>query len=323
MVSCADTSAALPALVAHADWSKDAGKRWMARAVLQRNGRYLAQAPEVVGELASLLGRLLAEAGSGASVFLGFDFPIGLPKAYAERAGIRDFLEVLPRLGRGGWERFYCVCERPEQISLSRPFYPYRPGGTNRQYLVDALAVGSIDDLRRCCELAHPGRRAAAPLFWTLGAQQVGKASIVGWRDVLGRALRDDTLDLAIWPFSGHLFELFYPGRVVVAETYPAEFYPHVGVMPFVRKQVQADRAAQAPRLLRWADDAGVDLQAGLRAAIEIGFGAHRAGEDLFDAAVGLFGMLNVLLRRRSPGEPDDESVRTIEGWILGQTAPA
>lgn len=225
-----------------------------------------------------------------------------------------------PRSGRGQWDRFYCVCERPEQINLSRPFYPYRPGGTCQPHLVRALKVSSIDDLMRYCELAHGGRPAAAPLFWTLGAQQVGKAAIVGWRDVLGPALRDDTLDLAIWPFSGALFELFYPGRVVVAETYPAEFYIHLDVSFSRSKREQAARAAQAPRLLRWADDAGVDLEADLRAGIEGGFGAHRAGEDPFDATVGLLGMLNVLLRHRSQGEPDHESIRAIEGWILGQT---
>jgi hypothetical protein len=40
--------------------------------------------------------------------------------------------------------------------------------------------------------------------------------------------------------------------------------------------------------------------------------------DDAFDATVGLFGMLEVLMKRGS-GEPDDEKVRTVEGWILGQ----
>ena len=42
-------------------------------------------------------------------------------------------------------------------------------------------------------------------------------------------------------------------------------------------------------------------------------------GEDRFDAVVGLFGMLNVVLGRRDPGDPTDETIRSIEGWILGQ----
>ena len=320
MVSSVYTPAVLPALVAHADWSKDPKKRWMARGVLQPNGRYFAHAPKRVGALANLLKRLLAEAGPSASVLVGFDFPIGLPVAYAERAGIERFLNVLLQLGAGKWEQFYSVCERPEQISLWRPFYPYRPGHTHRRYLVDELKV-SKDDLWRRCDLRHGGRPAAAPLFWTLGPQQVGKAAIVGWRDVLAPALQDDSLDLAIWPFSGALFELFRPGRIVVAETYPAEVYRHLGLSFSQSKRVQAARAAQASVLLRWADRVGVDLHADLRAAIEEGFGPHRHGDDLFDATVGLFGMLNVLLLHRSPGEPDHESVRAIEGWILGQSA--
>jgi hypothetical protein len=53
---------------------------------------------------------------------------------------------------------------------------------------------------------------------------------------------------------------------------------------------------------------------------IEDGFGPG-GGDDRFDAAVGLFGMLNVVLGRRPSGEPDDPVVRRIEGWILGQSA--
>lgn len=38
----------LPDLVAHADWSKDPNKRWMAIAVRQQDGIYEAQALEEV-----------------------------------------------------------------------------------------------------------------------------------------------------------------------------------------------------------------------------------------------------------------------------------
>jgi hypothetical protein len=43
-------------------------------------------------------------------------------------------------------------------------------------------------------------------------------------------------------------------------------------------------------------------------------------GDDSFDAVVGLFGMLEVALGRREPGEPQDEHIRDVEGWILGQS---
>jgi hypothetical protein len=42
------------------------------------------------------------------------------------------------------------------------------------------------------------------------------------------------------------------------------------------------------------------------------------AGDDAFDATVGLFGMLEVLLRRRTAGDPNEGNIRKLEGWILG-----
>ena len=44
------------------------------------------------------------------------------------------------------------------------------------------------------------------------------------------------------------------------------------------------------------------------------------AGEDRFDCVCGLFGVLNVLLGRRSEGYPDDPALLRWEGWVLGQT---
>lgn len=42
-------------------------------------------------------------------------------------------------------------------------------------------------------------------------------------------------------------------------------------------------------------------------------------GNDAFDAVIGLFGMLEVVLGYRATGEPIDKAVSDIEGWILGQ----
>ena len=50
------------------------------------------------------------------------------------------------------------------------------------------------------------------------------------------------------------------------------------------------------------------------------GFGGGADGEDRFDAVVGLWGMLDVALGNRAPGEPDDKTT-WVEGWILGQPA--
>ena len=181
----------LPTLVTHADWGSHPEKRWMAKAVLRADGHYTAHAPELVGEPGTLVERLVAQAGPRGCVLLGFDFPIGLPARYAECVCIRDFLALLPQLGHGDWSEFYTVAERPDQIGLRRPFYPQfsrRKGEARLSHLLDGLGL-EVSDLRRRCEQARSGRRAASPLFWTVGGQQVGKAAISGWKDVLGPAL--------------------------------------------------------------------------------------------------------------------------------------
>jgi len=297
----------------------------MARAHLVADGHYQAYPPEPVGEPGGLLPNLRAQAGEGNAVLVGFDFPIGLPLAYARRAGIENFLSTLPELGKSHWSQFYEPASSPSEINIVRPFYPARPGGCRQAHLIEHLGVETMNDLRRCCELAHKDRRAACPLFWTLGAQQVGKAAISGWRDVLvGQAGLFP--GVAIWPFSGRLADLLAKGGVVLAETYPGEFYNHLGVRFSRRrlgersgKRAQLDRIANAATLLAWADQASVEIPPDLKAAMREGFGPSPNGEDPFDALVGLLGMLNVVLGLRPPGEPEDEKIRKIEGWILGQ----
>jgi hypothetical protein len=315
----------LPTLVAHADWGSQAAKRWVARARREGAG-FRASAPVHVDAPGRLLARLAEEAGPDGAALVGFDFPIGVPLAWARAARVRDFRALLPTLGGP----FFEVAERPEELSLLRPFYPRRPGAASQAQLLEGLGVASLDALRRVCERARPGRPAAAPLFWTLGAQQVGKAAIAGWSELLIPALRSEALDVALWPFDGALAELLAPGRVVVAETYPAEFYTHLGVA-FQRppdggpsgKRVQGDRAAQAEALLAAARALGVSLEPALEQQLRDGFGGRADGEDRFDAAVGLLGMLNVVAGRRAAGEPADPELRRIEGWILGQEPAA
>jgi len=70
--------------------------------------------------------------------------------------------------------------------------------------------------------------------------------------------------------------------------------------------------------LLNWAQSSNVTLDPALRRAIDGGF----PNDDAFDATVGLFGMPEVLMGRRESGESDDETVRKLEGWILGQRIP-
>ena len=320
--------AALPHLVAHADWSVDARKRWMVVARLGTDGRYVADAPRLVGEPGALISTLLAEAGSKGRVFFGFDFPVGLPRAYAAKAGVTSMVDALAGFGRGIWRDFYSVAAKPEEIGLNRPFYPDRtPPGRHFSYgqLLAGLGLSSRDELMRHCDRGPP---AAAPIFWTVGGNQVGKAALAGWRDLVAPALRDRRAEVGLWPFDGTLEELLSAKRVVLAETYPGEIYNHFGLRFGRRagtgnsgKRVQTDRASNAAVLLGWAKKAGVRVSAELRRQIADGFGKAPAGEDPFDATVGVFGMLNIVLGRRETGEPDAPAIRTVEGWILGRSA--
>jgi mannose-6-phosphate isomerase-like protein (cupin superfamily) len=230
---------------------------------------------------------------------------------------VTSFRELLPALGRGEWARFFDIAERPDEISPHRPFYPRRAGGTSREHLYAGLGLDGTA-LLRSCERATTTRRAAAPLFWTLGGQQVGAGAIVGWRDVLQPALANGTLDIALWPFDGGLHELFAPGRLVIAETYPTEIYGHLGISFAGRgKRQDAARAATGGALTAWAGRLGLELEPELEQGLRRGF----RSDDAFDAVVGLFGMLNVVAKYRAPGEPGDERIRKIEGWMLGQGA--
>jgi hypothetical protein len=113
-------------------------------------------------------------------VVAGFDFPIGVPRTYAERAGIANFPEFLCECGRGEWRDFFEVADSPEEITLQCTFYPrtYLPKGAKlRSHLTAGLGL-AYDDLLRRCDRAGKGRRAAYAIFWTCGGNQVGRGAI-------------------------------------------------------------------------------------------------------------------------------------------------
>jgi hypothetical protein len=315
----------LPGAVAHADWSARPGRRWVARARLGADGRYLASHPELAGPtdpgagLLEVLG--LGAAAASGGVLAGFDFPVGLPSTYAALAGIDDFRAALEAFGTGRWAQFFDPAREEGEISVERPFFPAKTGAAgNAARLEAALGLGP-GDLLRACDRAHPERRPAAALLLTQGAQQAGKAAIAGWRDVLRPALARDDPPVHLWPFDGELAGLLARGGVVVAEVYPTEFHARLGIRLRAAggKGSAEARAAQAPALERWAAAAGVELTAGLRAGLADGFAA--GGDDAFDAVVGLFGMLDTLLGRGPAFEPSDPRVRRVEGWMLGLAA--
>jgi hypothetical protein len=316
----------LPSVVAHADWSVDRGKRLMAIARLVPGGAgqgsgylvvSLAAVPDGRGDDGGLF-RVLGDLDHPGRSVVGFDFPIGLPSRYAATAGIGSFPEFLDALGAPPWQEFGLVAERPSQITLRRPFYPSRPGGSSRENLYQGLGL-SATELRRRCEGTD-----AETLFWTLGGKQVGKAALNGWR--LLRRARQREQGIALWPFDGPLPGLLAgTAHVVVAETYPREYYRHLGAPAGGRrwsKRRRQDRLARIPGLLRWAQSLAVTWDARVLRRVTEGFSEGRTGEDEFDAVVGLLAIIGVVTGTIATGEPrDDAAVLATEGWILGRAS--
>jgi hypothetical protein len=302
-------------IAAHADWSTDPRKRWVC--VARRGARgWRAEAPAPVGDPATLAAALIAEGGP---VVIGLDLPLGVPRGFAEgrsESGFVDFLGTLAQ--RPG---FFAVAERIEEVSRDRPFYPARGvKGMTRAAHAAALGLPDARALSRLCDRATAERPAGAPVFWTLGANQSGKAAIAAWRDWLAPGLAAGA-PYALWPFAGGLHGLLAPGRAVLAEVYPAEALRHCGLAMRGSKRVRADRAALAPVLRAAMAARRVRPSAALRDAVAEGFGADAAGEDRFDCVVGLLGLIGVLDGLRPDFVPEDEAVRRWEGWVLGQTA--
>ncbi len=297
----------------HADWSRNPKKRWVAQAT-RAGASWQVTVPRLVGHVGTFLNELFTAAPT---VLAGFDFPIGLPKAYGQITGLDDFLSALKAFGTGEWEEFYSVAETRHQISRTRPFYPRGSrSGAKQLHLLNGLGIASIDDLRRQCEKATSSRRAACPLFWTLGGNQVGKAAISGWTEVIVHALRRGA---GLWPFEGSLASSAREHTLVLAETYPAEAYDHVGIKlkPRMSKRRRHDRREAMARLLQDGGRRKFRFSPELASQIRDGFGSRPDGEDRFDALIGALGMIEVVdgHRAEKPVAAND----LWEGWIVGQ----
>jgi hypothetical protein len=271
-----------------------------------------------VGAVDRLLADLLAQAGD-APVALGLDMPIGLPRAYAAGLDAPDFPAFLRALGADA--AFFDVCDTLDQVSAARPFYP-RIGRAGMTRAAHAAALGMDDaaGLCRACDRATAERPAGAPLFWTLGANQSGKAAIAGWRDLLVPAAAAG-LPTRLWPFQGDFRALLAPGTIAVAETYPAEALRHLGLRLRGSKRRQADRAALAPALAAAIARLNAAPDAALAAMMDTGFGAEAAGEDRLDSLLGVLCVIGVADGHRPDTAPPDPWIRRWEGWVLGQTA--
>ena len=306
----------------------------------RRDGAWRVAAPGPVGAVETLierLRRLAAPLGGGAIAF-GIDCPLGLPRAYVERHpgtadGFRRFLSGLA--AEPGPAPFLQVCVDLGDVGAARPFYPARGlRGMSRAAHAAALGLAGAAALSRRCDRATPTRPAGAPVFWTLGANQSGKAAISAWRDLVMPELAARPDRLRLWPFDGTLAGCVATGGdpaglVTLAETYPAEALDQLGLRllraghasPTVRgsKRRQADRAAVGGALLGCLDRLGAVADPLLRDMVLAGFGSDPAGEDRFDSVAGLLCVLSVLGDRRRDHIPDDAWVRRWEGWVLGQ----
>jgi hypothetical protein len=307
-----------PDLVVAADWSKSDAKRWMARAELQPGGTsYRAFPPEPVGDVATLLDRLIAQSRPQATILLGLDFPIGLPRAYATAAELHEqgFRAALGQFGQEGkWQRFYEISDSPE---ITRPFYPPPTqvrGLYSRARLLTGLGLKAASDSLRLCDRKSGTRSVAECLFYTLGGKQVGPAHIDGWSRLLAPALPR----IRLWPFDGEFADLLTEPGIVVAEIYPGEAYHHLGLENGIGRKLsktrREDRRSVGHALLKQKSEE-VQLTSSLISWIDWGF----LEEDDFDATVGLLSMLQVVTGKRAVILPTDADVRKIEGWILGQ----
>lgn len=277
------------------------------------------EAPAAVPDPLRLVADLAraAEAAGGAAL-LGLDFPIGLPLGFVRRAGLGD-AGFLPFLDRAHDGPFLEPAAALDEVSPARPFFPAGPVA-GRGLKAAFLARLGLDarSVLRLCDRRGKTVRAACGLFWTLGADQVGKAAIAGWRELLLPARRLG-LPVAVWPFEGDLNALGRPGRVVLAEAYPAEAYARVGLGRPTRKRDPAWRAAQAAAILAFAADQGVALSPEANAAVRGGFGPSPDGEDAFDSFLGALGMIPVAAGGHPERPPLPPEVLAWEGWMLGR----
>jgi hypothetical protein len=295
----------------------DPRKRWMTQALPDGAG-WRISAPVPVGPLQTWMARSRAVSEGGA-VALGVDLPLGLPRAYAAQlkppGNFAAFLRGLQTSAD-----FFRVCATLDDITPARPFYPLRGiAGMTRASHALALGFEGASGLSRLCDRATATRPAGAPLFWTLGANQTGKAAITAWRDWLLPALAGPDAP-RLWPFEGPLHDLLATGAIVVAETYPAEAMRQRGLRMGGSKRRQSDRLALAPALLDAIQAVNAHADADMQQAIGNGFGADASGEDRFDSLLGLLGLLAVLGGHQPDFIPDDPWVRDWEGWVLGQT---
>jgi hypothetical protein len=294
----------------HSDWSVAPGKRWTAVARRWQEGwriENLVRTPTPDGFLDDLFDherRTLA----------GFDFPIGLPSFYSNQMKL-EFYQLLSNPASDRTQRFFTAAETLFDISPAQPFYRRHPKGARHDDLCKRLSCASFNELLRECDKKTSSRSRAESIFWTIGAKQVGKAALSGWREILMPAVARQA---SLWPFDGPL-SLLESSVLTIAETYPAEAYQHIGMKRTIKKRSQEGRRAGCRVMLEWASKHKVELSPQIKHSMRTGFGEREDGEDPFDAVAGLCGMIEVSDGRRAEAPNPLTFSGGGEGWILGQ----
>ncbi len=299
----------------HADWSISAKSRWVAKARRNTSG-WLIYAIEPVG-LLNQFRQSLSQYGRDHALWLGLDMPVGFVDHWYDGANIQDFKSLLDIIFTGKWDSFSDVCTNPDEITHHRPFYPKTArvkGSVKRGHLVDALGVSSFDKLYRLCEGATYHRPAACPSFWTLGANQVGKAMLHGLEHLIIPGYRDG---FNIWPFTGDISTCCQQNGVTLIETYPGEIYGWLGIDE-VTKSNHKSRTLAIAALIDYAVGNGIEINTAVVADIKSGFGPDEGKDDAFDALVGALGLIRIADGKHPEYLPDRPIIRKREGWIIG-----
>lgn len=309
----------------HVDWGTRQDKRWLTRILIDGGAPPVMQAPELFKPWHERL--LTLDYLDDTQIILGLDLPIGLPQRYARLVGIADFRLFLRGKQGPDWVEFSTVCRSLAEVSLERPFFPYHlVNRTELHGLKPQQAwLGKLDlakpEVYRLCDSKTPDRQSAASLFWTKGANQVGKAALGGWGEVIKPLMALYGSDVGIWPFDGDFAELCATKKLVIAETYPGEIYGWFECNP-TSKTKRDERLKVIPQLSDAIADMGIAMTPAARTALETGFGNGARGDDRFDSFVGALGLYAVHSGKRPAPVPGNPIFKTVEGWILGQALP-
>lgn len=305
-----------PELVVAADWSVARNGRRLAVAKLRADKRSyeIHDAPDEISDPSRLLEQLAVYKQADATALVGFDFPIGLPRKYAVANNIKGFragLELFENAPE--WQDFYEPSDHPS------PHQPFAPKSSRsrlkRAELARALGLSAESDLLRMCDRRTATRYQAESVFYLRFAKQVGRSAIQGWRDVIAPARSQ----VRLWPFDGDLNTVLLKPGFVIAEIYPAETVTQLGLLlgpgTGKSKRRKEDRAEACATLLAGAELSGISMSSVVERLLKSGCDS----EHDFDALISLLGMIQLVQGSRGTNAPTDESVRTTEGWILGQ----